>query len=97
MLIGSFRAVGLPPTSVARLSASRRENQGHQRVACAAEVYTPTHGWRGFHSANRLVVADNYVKVGPAADCSDVPPTRGTFRRAAAQTLTVDIEIRPRE
>ena len=99
VLIGLCRAVGLPARYVSGYVTPRQgaKTKGATASHAWAEVYTPTHGWRGFDSANRLVVADNYVKVGVGRDYSDVPPTRGTFRGGAAQTLTVDVEIKPRE
>jgi transglutaminase-like putative cysteine protease len=55
------------------------------------EVYTPTHGWRGFDPTNNLLASTHHVKMGLGRDYNDVPPTRGTFRGIAEETLTVEV------
>ena len=55
------------------------------------EAYTPTHGWRGFDPTNNLVASENHIKMAIGRDYSDIPPTRGTFRGAADEKLTVDV------
>jgi transglutaminase-like putative cysteine protease len=56
-----------------------------------AEVYTPSHGWRGFDPTNNLLANDRYVKVGVGRDYRDVAPTRGTYRGRAEETLSVSV------
>lgn len=58
------------------------------------EVYTPTHGWRGFDPTNNLLASTHHVKMGIGRDYNDVPPTRGTFRGLAEETLTVEVVAR---
>ena len=55
------------------------------------EVYTPTHGWRGFDPTNNLLASTHHVKMGIGRDYNDVPPTRGTFRGMAEETLAVEV------
>jgi transglutaminase-like putative cysteine protease len=55
------------------------------------EVYTPTHGWRGFDPTNNLLASTYHVKMGIGRDYNDVPPTRGTFRGMAQEKLTVEV------
>jgi transglutaminase-like putative cysteine protease len=55
------------------------------------EVYTPTHGWRGFDPTNNLLASTYHVKMGIGRDYHDVPPTRGTFRGIAQEKLTVEV------
>ncbi|MFN8632286.1 MAG: transglutaminase family protein [Chloroflexota bacterium] len=59
------------------------------------EVYTPTHGWRGFDPTNNLLASTHHVKMGIGRDYNDIPPTRGTFRGLAEETLTVEVSARP--
>ena len=56
------------------------------------EVYTPTHGWRGFDPTNNLLASTHHVKMGIGRDYNDVPPTRGTFRGMAEEKLTVEVD-----
>jgi transglutaminase-like putative cysteine protease len=55
------------------------------------EVYTPTHGWRGFDPTNNLLASTHHLKMGIGRDYHDVPPTRGTFRGLAEETLSVEV------
>jgi transglutaminase-like putative cysteine protease len=102
VLIGLCRAVGIPARYVSGYVTSDlapdADSDGAPLSASHAwaEVYTPTPGWRGFDPANNLVAAEHHVKVATGRDYGDVPPTRGTFRGAAAQTLTVEVAIEPR-
>jgi transglutaminase-like putative cysteine protease len=56
------------------------------------EVYTPTHGWRGFDPTNNLLASNHHIKMGIGRDYNDVPPTRGTFRGQAEEKLTVEVD-----
>lgn len=58
------------------------------------EAWTPTHGWRGFDATNNLVASTHHVKMATGRDYADVPPTRGSFRGAAMETLTVQVKAR---
>ena len=58
------------------------------------EVFTPTHGWRGFDPTNNLLASTHHVKMGIGRDYNDVPPTRGTFRGLAEEKLTVEVVAR---
>jgi transglutaminase-like putative cysteine protease len=59
------------------------------------EVFTPTHGWRGFDPTNNLLASTHHVKMGIGRDYNDVPPTRGTFRGLAEEHLTVEVDAHP--
>jgi len=73
-----------------RQEPSRGAGASHAWV----EVYTPTHGWRGFDPTNNLLASTHHVKMGIGRDYNDVPPTRGTFRGTAKEELTVEVVAR---
>jgi transglutaminase-like putative cysteine protease len=73
-----------------RQEPSRGAGASHAWV----EVYTPTHGWRGFDPTNNLLASTYHVKMGIGRDYNDVPPTRGTFRGMAKEELAVDVVAR---
>jgi transglutaminase-like putative cysteine protease len=56
------------------------------------EAYTPTHGWRGFDPTNNVLASLYHVKMARGRDYADVPPTRGTYRGVAQETLEVQVE-----
>jgi transglutaminase-like putative cysteine protease len=109
LLIALARCLGLPARYVSGYIVQRFQTQtqsgqsqsqsiGPSRGAGAshawAEVYTPTHGWRGFDPTNNLVANAHYVKVATGRDYHDVAPTRGTYRGKAEEKLTVDVSTR---
>jgi transglutaminase-like putative cysteine protease len=109
LLIALARCLGLPARYVSGYIVQRLQSQsqsgqsqaqsiGPSRGAGAshawAEVFTPTHGWRGFDPTNNLVANSHYVKVATGRDYHDVAPTRGTYRGQAEEDLTVDVSTR---
>src|SRR5260370_32942252 len=85
LLIGMCRAIDIPARYVSGyiVASGQSESQAPSRGSGAShawvEVFTPTHGWRGFDPTNNLVANDHYVKVAIGRDYHDVPPTRGTY------------------
>ena len=70
---------------------SRGQGASHAWI----EAFTPTHGWRGFDPTNNLVASEHHVKIAVGRDYRDVPPTRGTYRGGAEETLRVEVEAVP--
>jgi transglutaminase-like putative cysteine protease len=72
----------------------REDNREPGASHAWAEAWTPTHGWRGFDPTNDLVASAHHVKVAIGRDYADVAPTRGTYRGAAEERLSVDVSTR---
>jgi transglutaminase-like putative cysteine protease len=109
LLIALARCLGFPARYVSGYIVQRMQTQaqsgqsqsqaiGPSRGAGAshawAEVFTPTHGWRGFDPTNNLVANAYYVKVATGRDYHDVAPTRGTYRGQAEEHLSVSVSTR---
>ena len=99
VLIGLCRAVSLPARYVSGYVAGDALIHQPEQLPSAshawAEIFTSTHGWRGFDPANHLLAGEQHVKVGVGRDYTDLPPTNGTFRGGASQSLTVEVAIQP--
>jgi transglutaminase-like putative cysteine protease len=93
LLIGLCRAIGVPARYVSGYIVQSHDSprRGAGASHAWAEVYTPSHGWRGFDPTNNLVANGYYVKIAIGRDYADVPPTRGTFRGTASETLAVSV------
>jgi len=95
VLIGLCRSLALPARYVSGYVLPRVVGGPAPRGAGAshawAEVYTPTHGWRGFDPTNNLLANDDYVKIAVGRDYHDAAPTRGTYRGRAEETLSVSV------
>jgi transglutaminase-like putative cysteine protease len=100
VLIGMCRSVDVAARYVSGyIVADPRTSQGESPRGAEAshawvEVYTPTHGWRGFDPTNNLLANEHYVKIAIGRDYADVPPTRGTYHGAAAEHLAVAVNTR---
>lgn len=95
VLIGLCRSVGLPARYVSGYVVPRITGGIAPRGAGAshawADVYTASHGWRGFDPTNNLLANDHYVKVASGRDYRDAAPTRGTYRGRAQESLSVAV------
>src|SRR5581483_10775151 len=93
VLIGLCRALGLPARYVSGYILTGDQSSDPTRGSDAshawAEVFTQSHGWRGFDATNNLVVNDRYVKIAIGRDYHDIPPTRGTYHGAQPGKLSV--------
>ena len=99
VLIGLCRAIGIPSRYVSGYIVAGADPDAPKRGADAShawvEAFTPTHGWRGFDPTNDLLASEHHVKMAVGRDYHDVPPTRGTFRGGAEETLAVAVTTRP--
>jgi transglutaminase-like putative cysteine protease len=97
LLIGLCRALRIPARYCSGYivpSDGTLSSRGAGASHAWAEVFTPSHGWRGFDPTNNLLANERYVKVAIGRDYRDVPPTRGTFRGQAAEELDVEVKVR---
>ena len=98
VLIALCRATLIPARYVSgyivRDAASAAPTRGAGASHAWVEAFTPTHGWRGFDPTNDLVASEHHVKMAVGRDYRDIPPTQGTFRGVADETLTVDVVTR---
>jgi len=96
VLIGLCRAIGIPARYVSGYTVADGATEPEASHAWV-EAYTPTHGWRGFDPTNDLVASTAHIKMAMGRDYADVAPTRGTFRGAADERLTVRVSSRALE
>jgi transglutaminase-like putative cysteine protease len=99
VLIGMCRAIRIPARYVSGYILAGADADGPTRGVAVShawvEAFTPTHGWRGFDPTNDLMASAHHVKMAVGRDYHDVPPTRGAFRGAAEEELTVAVTTRP--
>ena len=98
LLIGLCRSIGIPARYVSGYIVEGEGTGAPARGAGAshawAECWSATHGWRGFDPTNDLLAGEHHVKMAVGRDYRDVSPTRGTFRGAAQERLSVKVTAR---
>ncbi len=57
------------------------------------EIYTPNGCWVGLDPTNNMLEGERHVQIGIGRDYNDVPPLRGVFKGANAQTLSVAVRV----
>src|SRR5262249_49646427 len=72
VLIGLCRAAGIPARYVSGYILTTPNgtapNRGGDRSHAWAEVWTPSHGWRGLDPTNDLLAGDHHVKIAVGRD-----------------------------
>jgi transglutaminase-like putative cysteine protease len=97
LLLGMCRAIEIPARYVSGYivehgdADARTPSRGVGASHAWVEVFTPTHGWRGFDPTNNLLANEYYVKIAIGRDYSDVPPTRGTYHGGPTEQMTVAV------
>lgn len=102
VLLGLCRSAGLPARYVSGYilgEHSDRANGSPRRRGAGAshgwvEVWTASHGWRGFDPTNGVLAGAGHVKIATGRDYRDVAPTRGAFRGPKHDRLTVEVTTR---
>lgn len=96
VLVGLCRAAGIPARYVSGyiVTGGDGPKRGGGHSHAWAEAWTPTHGWRGFDPTNGVLASEHHVKMAVGRDYRDVPPTQGTFRGIAEETLLVEVVAR---
>jgi transglutaminase-like putative cysteine protease len=94
-LIALCRINGMPARYVSgylygpRL-AERDDAASHAWV----DVYIENHGWISLDPTHNCPQNERYVRLGIGRDYADVPPTRGTYKGKAKETLEVKVNVR---
>jgi transglutaminase-like putative cysteine protease len=69
--------------------STHAEQATHAWVECLL----PGGFWRGFDPTNNLLANERYVKVHWGRDYADVPPTRGVYRGASDNSISVEVAV----
>ncbi len=99
VLLAIVRGWGIPARYVSGYLFP--DNEEEQVMAAASHAWVecslPGIGWVGVDPTNNTVAPKHHIRVAVGRDYQDVPPTRGTFRGFADQTLEVSVVITARE
>ncbi len=95
VMIGVCRSHGMPARYVSGYlysptASTRDDAASHAWV----DVYVPGQGWLALDPTHNCAQGAHYVRLGVGRDYADTPPTRGTFKGAAQETLAVNVTVR---
>lgn len=91
LMIGILRSFAVPARYVSGyIHRPGQESQSH----AWAEAWLPGVGWLAMDPTHNRPRTDDLVEIAVGRDFTDVPPNKGTYRGAAAQTISVRVETR---
>jgi transglutaminase-like putative cysteine protease len=94
-LISLCRSCELPARYVSGyLYSARIEGRDDAASHAWVDVFTGERGWISLDPTHNCAQGENYVRLGVGRDYADVPPTRGTYKGAAKETLEVKVDLR---
>jgi transglutaminase-like putative cysteine protease len=98
LMIAICRAKGIPARYVSGYHFIGDLQSGHADYEQAShawvEAYIPNKGWVGYDPTNNGMVNWRYVKIGHGRDYRDIVPVKGVYTGTAAQTLTVEVDVK---
>ena len=89
-MIAACRALGLPARYVSGYVLTPRRGAAEASHAWC-DAFVPGRGWRSLDPTHAAEQSDHYVRVAVGRDYADVPPTRGIFKGAGRETMTVEV------
>jgi transglutaminase-like putative cysteine protease len=94
VLIGACRVHGVPARYVSGYLFDPRGNGSGEGASHAwIDVYDERGGWLSLDPTHDTEQTERYIRVGVGRDYADVPPTRGVYRGAAAESLDVSVVV----
>jgi transglutaminase-like putative cysteine protease len=94
LMIAACRALGLPARYVSGYVLAPRRGAAEASHAWC-DVFVAGRGWRSLDPTHAAEQSDHYVRVAVGRDYADVPPTRGIFKGAGQETMTVEVRVEP--
>jgi transglutaminase-like putative cysteine protease len=92
LMIAACRAQGLPARYVSGYVFAPRRGDAAASHAWV-DVFIAGQGWVSLDPTHDSPQNDHYVRLAMGRDYGDVPPTRGVFKGAGKETMTVDVSV----
>jgi transglutaminase-like putative cysteine protease len=92
LMIAACRALGLPARYVSGYVFSPRRGTAAASHAWI-DVFVAGRGWVSLDPTHDSVQTDRYVRLAVGRDYSDVPPTRGVYKGAGQEEMSVDVSV----
>jgi transglutaminase-like putative cysteine protease len=92
LMIAACRSLGLPGRYVSGYVFSPRRGTAAASHAWT-DVFVAGHGWASLDPTHDVPQTDHYVRVAVGRDYADVPPTRGVYKGAGKEEMSVDVRV----
>lgn len=92
LMIGACRSLGLAARYVSGYVFAPRRGDAAASHAWV-DVFVAPHGWVSVDPTHDALQDDRYVRLAMGRDYADVPPTRGVYKGAGKETMTVDVTV----
>ncbi len=93
-LLQILRTIGIPSLYVSGyICPNKNGMRGEGATHAWVEAWIPEYGWAGIDPTNNVWVQGNHVKLASGRNFNDCTPTKGTFKGAARQQLSVYVSV----
>jgi transglutaminase-like putative cysteine protease len=92
LMIGACRSLGLPARYVSGYVFAPRRGDAAASHAWV-DVFVAGRGWVSADPTHDALQNDHYVRLAMGRDYADVPPTRGVYKGAGKEAMTVDVTV----
>jgi transglutaminase-like putative cysteine protease len=94
-MIGVCRSHGLAARYVSGYLHSPNADARDDAASHAwVDIFVPGQGWLALDPTHNCAQSAHYVRLGVGRDYADTPPTRGTYKGIAKETLSVKVQVR---
>jgi transglutaminase-like putative cysteine protease len=92
LMIAACRAIDLPARYVSGYVFSPKRGTAAASHAWT-DVFVAGRGWISLDPTHDCAQTDHYVRLAVGRDYSDVPPTRGVYKGAGQEEMSVDVAV----
>ena len=93
VLLASCRSVGIPARYVSGYLYDPKFEGDNAASHAWVDVWSSDRGWLALDPTHDREQSESYVRVAVGRDYADVPPTRGTYKGHASETLAVRVRL----
>ncbi len=93
IMIAACRAHGIHARYVSGYLHGSNSNGDNAASHAWLDAFIPGPGWVSFDPTHNCQQTEHYVRVAVGRDYADVPPTRGTFKGNAKESLEVKVAV----
>jgi len=95
LMLAACRCSQIPARYVSGYLHSHTDRSDDVATHAWVDVFIAGKGWISLDPTHNTLQTEHYVRVAVGRDYADVPPTRGTYKGNAKESLEVKVKIQP--